>query len=271
MHVLAGLVLLLLALHAPVGAQPRADECQELCRPYAGLCRGGGKLYRLCWENLWQSCRLSSTGFPPEPTCTFPCGSDEDCGFGRRCVVQQCIVPPPGLRLTPKKICRVLCSESVFPLCEARTAHLGPPLACRRRAMRWCRDSEPDYECSSGCGTALEATGDPCVFNGDVDGTCSGGTCYERIACDSDVQCSWANGDTGTCVGGQCVPPAPPPPPPPGGGSYGFCTTFENPPCTPCDTQADCGGFDACISGSTCGFLLPTARAPRHVRRAGAS
>lgn len=255
MRALAALALLLaVAPTLPAGAQPNAAECEDACRPWAGLCRSNGKLYRLCWENLLQSCRLSSTGFPPEPTCAFPCGGDEDCGFGRRCVAQQCIIPPPGLRLTARKVCRVLCSGSVFPLCESRAAHLGSPFACRRRALRWCRESGPEFECNSGCNTGIDATGDPCVFNDRTEGTCSGGTCYERIACASDADCRWGNGDVGTCVGGGCVPPAPPPPPPPPGGTRGFCTTFENPPCTPCDTQADCGGFDACISGSTCGY-----------------
>ena len=188
----------------------RPDRARRSASSSAGPGPGSaanGKLYRLCWENLLQSCRLSSTGFPPEPTCTFPCGSDADCGFGRRCVVQQCI-PPPALRLTPRRVCRVLCSESVFPLCEARRRISARRPRAGGERVRWCRDSAPDYECNSGCGTALEATGDPCVFNRDVAGTCSGGTCYERIACDSDAQCSWTNGETGTCVAGQCVPGA---------------------------------------------------------------
>jgi len=75
-------------------------ECRQLCQVYRPLCtatdgRGRQRLYRLCWQNLLMSCRLSATQtFPPAPTCTFPCGSDADCTFGRTCVAQQCIIPP---------------------------------------------------------------------------------------------------------------------------------------------------------------------------------
>jgi hypothetical protein len=232
-------------------SQPRAAECQALCKPYAGLCRSNGGVYKLCWENLLQSCRLSSSGFPPQPTCTFPCASDADCGFGRHCVVHQCIVSPPTLRLTPRTMCKALCAGNVFRLCDSRTAHLGSRRACKRRSMGWCMDSGPDYHCNSGCGTAYEATGDLCFFNNAVAGTCSGGTCFQLIACESDADCTWTIAN-GTCVSGQCVPP-PPPPPGPSGGRRGYCTTFENNPCTPCDTNADCGDFDACLTGTTCG------------------
>jgi hypothetical protein len=248
-------VAIVLGSGSAAHAQPRADACQTLCRPYVGLCRNNGAVYRLCWQNLLQSCRLSSSGFPPQPTCTFPCGSDSDCGFGRKCVVQQCIIPPPSLRLTPRTMCKAMCARAVFPLCNSRTTHLGSRRACKSRAMHWCMQSAPDYHCNSGCGTAYEATGDTCFFNDHVEGTCSDGTCYQLIACQSDADCEWTTA-TGTCVGGQCVPPPPPPPPGPPGppsGHRGYCTTFENPPCTPCDTQADCGGFDACLSGATCG------------------
>ena len=239
-------------LASAAAAQPRGDACQTLCRPYIGLCRSNGAVYKLCWQNLLQTCHLTSVGFPPEPTCTFPCGTDDDCGFGRRCVVQQCIIPPPTLRLTPRTMCRALCARDVFELCDSRTTHLGSRRACRHRAMGWCMESGPDYHCNSGCGTSSGATGDACVFNNAVQGTCSGGTCYQRIACQFDAECRWTSA-TGTCVNGECVPPPPPPPPPPpSGGSHGYCTTFENAPCTPCNSNADCGGFDACLTGVTC-------------------
>jgi hypothetical protein len=75
-------------------------ECRTLCEDYKPLCtatnrRGKVRVYRLCWRNLIHSCQSAAKQtFPPEATCTFPCGNDADCGFGRSCVQGQCIIPP---------------------------------------------------------------------------------------------------------------------------------------------------------------------------------
>ena len=74
-------------------------QCKRLCGPWRNLCRSRGRVYKLCWQNLLQSCATTTTdSLPSTPTCTFPCGSDSDCSFGRKCVGLQCIIPPPGFR-----------------------------------------------------------------------------------------------------------------------------------------------------------------------------
>ena len=82
------------SIFANVATTEPFKQCKRLCRPWRNLCTSRGRISRLCWQNLVRSCATSATH-----TCTFPCGNDSDCSFGRKCVRLQCIDPPPGFHL----------------------------------------------------------------------------------------------------------------------------------------------------------------------------
>ena len=113
-----------------------------------------------------------------------------------------------------------------------------------RRERRQC---ENDGDCFRVCKTSPSAVRIPRC---DAAGRCACANCSGAAQCNARFSC--VAGSQVLCrTNGPCFCPPVPPPPPPGG--TGVCTTFETPRCTPCETDADCIGIDACLQSARCG------------------
>lgn len=189
------------------------------------------RLYKLCWKNLLQSCRISSTQtFPPTPTCTFPCGTDADCSFGRHCVQFQCIIPPVFSRGGGEDPGSAQCRDP------------GYPVACDSGgccpAGNTCNTVDPSICCPAGFPVQ-------CVQN----------CCPEGATCRSDHRCCTPGypvecpnvccADGSSCgPNDTCIPG--------GGGTDCSCRCEDN---TVCTSHADCG-VDSYGIPNVCGCPL---------------
>jgi hypothetical protein len=241
------------------------QECRDLVRDGAPaacplppdlppcLTNQGCPFGALCVDSTCQVVGCDEAeGFPP-------CPGHQRCVEGR-CIVDDCQQSnqncPAGSHCTATDLVSGLC-EADDPTRVACTSdtdciasgsfnpHCMRGVCAARRRRRRC---ESESDCFAACRTSQAAAR---ISRCNAAGQCVCANCTDDAQCDARFRC--ADDQAPVCrTAGPCA--CPPPVPSGGGGSgTGVCTSFEMPPCTPCRTDADCGGgFDVCIQSGSC-------------------
>jgi hypothetical protein len=176
-------------------------------------------------------------------------GSSENCPAGMHC----------ALTSTISGTCQA--NDPTRTHCMTNTDCIAPgefnPRCYRgvcgmRRKPREC---EADGDCFEACKTSRAAVRIPRCDGG---GRCVCANCVDDAQCTARFGC--ADGQSPMCrSNGTCYCP----PPEQTSGGRGVCTTFENPACTSCATDADCGGgFDVCLQSASCVMAAEPPAAP---------
>jgi hypothetical protein len=274
---------------APASAEPPNAVCREACRErnVDASCAWLTMKPRRCFVHAVRECRkLVRADLPaacPLPPDLPACLTNQSCPYGSLCADATCqvigcddVTPCPGHQACEGGRCVVddcggssqncpkgfHCIGPVANGCQpddpTRTAcmtdtdciapgEFNPRClrgVCAARARR--RACEADGDCFAACKTSTAAVRVPRCNSA---GQCVCANCESGGQCDARFNCG--DGQTPVClVTGVCYCPAPPSPPP---GGTGVCTAFETPACTPCRTDADCGGgFDVCLQSASC-------------------
>ena len=292
-RVLITAVLLAPALPVDALAQAPKALCRQACdvANLPASCSWMATKPKRCLRRAVKACVVrirQGLATTCEPTDDFPpCLTNHGCPFGTlctdtRCQVVSCTTVDPTTCSGDR-----MCLDGTCIVADCRRSDQNCPsgFVCTPTdaLSGTCQPSNPSRRaCATDTTCSLASSVNPrclrgicaakkrrrrCEADGDCFEACKTGRSSARLAyCDAASRCVCANCESTTqCAArfsceagsvpacrsnGACRCPAPPSS---SSGGRGVCTTFESPACTPCDTDADCGGFDLCLQSASCG------------------